>query len=144
MNKLLKWMLLVLIVAFLYSCKKDDVSPPTKTELITKADWKAVNIEADTVGVFFTVWPLLDACAKDDITTYKADHTYKVVEGASKCDPADPDIFDSGTWQFSGDETLLIQNGSENYKIEELTETSLKVSITDPGSGYKFRFSYGH
>jgi len=144
MSKPQKWMLLLIIGASLYSCKKDSVSPPTKTELLTKADWKATNIEIDTSGAFFTVWALLDPCGKDDITTYKTDHTYKVIEGASKCDPTDPDIYDSGTWQFSADEKLLIHNSSENYTIEELTDTSLKVWITDPGTGYKFRLTYGH
>jgi hypothetical protein len=143
MQKLQYFAIVLLISGTLFSCKKDSgTSAPTKTDLLTKADWKAVNIEVDTIGVFFSVWPLVPTCGKDDITTYKADHTYKVAEGATKCKPTDPDIFESGSWQFSADEKLLILQGTDNYTIDILTDTDLKLTIRDGTFGYRFTYTH--
>jgi hypothetical protein len=148
MQKLQYFALVLLISGSIFSCKKDSgTSAPSNTDLLTKASWKIVNAEADTLGtgVYFSLLPYLDNCEKDDITTYKADHTYQITEGASKCNSTDPDIYDSGNWQFSADEKLLIQQGSSStgtYTIESLTDATLIVS--EKSSGIGIRFTYGH
>jgi hypothetical protein len=147
MQKLKYFAFALLISGTIFSCKKDSGdSAPSKTDLLAKASWKVINAEADTLGtgVYFSLLPYLDNCEKDDITTYKADHTYQVTEGASKCNASDPDVFDSGTWQFSADEKLLIQQGTYNntLTIETLTDATLITS--EKTSGISIRFTYGH
>ena len=139
-----------ILACLLFSCSKDDDDDaPSNTSLLTKADWKWINVELDTAtGVYFSYLPYLEACDKDDITTFKSDFTYKVVEGASKCDTGDPDEVERGTWQFSSDEKILILSvqspttGTYTFNVESLTETSLVTTMVD--GQFRSRFTYGH
>lgn len=140
---------LVVFMVSMFSCKKDDSGPsaPTNTELLTKSSWKLVNLEADTLGtgVYFSLLPYMDNCEKDDITTYKTDNTFQVTEGASVCTPGDPNIYNSGTWQFSADEKILIQQGTafdNTFNIVSLTDASLVV--TEKSLGVGFKYTFGH
>jgi hypothetical protein len=76
---------------------------------------------------------------KDDIYKFANNNTYQITEGATKCDPSDPDIYDAGTWTFIDNETKIklssAGGGSDTLNIQELTSTSLKVSSTVDVSG---------
>lgn len=63
-------------------------------------------------------------CDKDNIFMYKADFTVTENEGATKCDPNNPDIKRSGTWEFSEDETRI--------KIGVLTQVPLQIVKLSP------------
>ena len=145
--------LLLLAVAAsvsLASCGNDDDEvAKSKTELLTANAWKTTSLtinpayDFDGDGVKET--DLLAgqlACNADDITVYKTDKTYTEEEGATKCDPADQQVYGNGTWAFNGDETVLSTtaagsgNTATNYTITELTESSLKLTtvFTDSAS----------
>src|SRR5687768_9344598 len=49
-------------------------------------------------GVDYTF--LFQDCSLDNIQNFYADGRYIEVEGATKCDPSAPDIFDQGTYTF--------------------------------------------
>ena len=150
--------LLLLAVAAsvsLSSCGNDDdeVTPKTKTELLTASGWKATSLTVSPAIDFnmdgtpdSDLMQFVDACSKDDITTFKTDKTYTEDEGATKCDPADPQVFATGNWTFNGDETAvtLTETGatqSDTYTIAELTENTLKYTQTETISGQTYTFT---
>jgi hypothetical protein len=78
-------------------CQKDDPPPPTKTELISR-NWKVTAMTAVFPAPIGTVDVLgqIDACEKDNIIKIQSAGTYTVDEGATKCDPTDPQIAETG------------------------------------------------
>ena len=152
--------LLLLAVAAsvsLTSCGNDDdeVVTKSKTDLLTASGWKGTSltvnpaIDWDNDGTKETnLTPFIDACSLDDLKIFKADKTYTEDEGATKCDPADPQVIASGTWSFNADETTLTttESGSstpDTFTISELTESSLKFteSFTDPSDNVTYTFT---
>lgn len=128
---------LLLIVS---SCSKNDEPSATKAQMIAR-NWKQTDLLASQAGtpavsIFDTFF---EPCNKDDIWQFKSDGTYTVVEGASKCDPADPDTVSTGTWQLTDNDTkIIIDDASEpaqTLNIVELTSTSFKLSGTETISG---------
>jgi hypothetical protein len=141
MIKLIKPLLSVLLVAsiaFLSSCGEDDPKPKTKTELLSAHVWKMTKMKV-TVGTT-SVEDVPEACAADDTETFESDGDYKFDEGATKCDPDDPQS-GTGKWAFKSDETKLEISGSDGgvtvsyaFTILELTETKLRLKwdfVTD-------------
>ena len=118
-------LLLVVSALFVVSCKKDKVSP---TELLTAPScWKMVLLEGfDSTNDLWVAVPL-DACIADNCFTFNIDQSFATEEGASKCDPDDPQTAD-GTWSISEDgKRLSISEGgsSETGDIVELSATKL-------------------
>ncbi len=68
--------------------------------------------------------------------------TYTFEEGASKCDPSDPQVWDSGTWVFNSDQTIIVMTsstyGSINAEIVELTSSKLLVSHDETVDNIKY------
>ncbi len=142
----------ILICCFLVisfsACKKDDPKPKTKMDLLTASAWKITDIQYKSgTGAWqsdpsFATSP---TCQKDDQLVFKANNTYEFNEGPSKCTASDPQIFDTGAWAFQDNETKLLW-GSDSFSIDELTETSLIISITDatttPTLSYRIIFAH--
>jgi triacylglycerol esterase/lipase EstA (alpha/beta hydrolase family) len=117
-------------MAALSSCTKDDAAADN-TALLTTGKWK-ITAET-TAGVnTFTTKP---ACEKDNTFAFATDGKVAFDEGATKCDPTDPQT-STGTWAFSGTEkkkVILTESGfAITCDITELTATSLKWSYTNP------------
>lgn len=145
---------LVLFSAFfvlLSSCKKDDeVAPPTKTDFLVQTKWKttaltinpAITLDNGTVTSNF--YSLRNNCVNDDLKIFERAGIYKGDEGAAKCDPGDPQIFDLGNWSLSDEDTKLVinsANGFSSFNIQELTATSLIYTYsisTQNGQTYTF------
>ena len=109
------------------SCKKDEGA--SSAELIV-GSWVQVNATDDGD----TTWNDPDEwapCEKDDITIFKADGTFTIDEGATKCDPDDPQINDSGNYLVSGN--ILTLYGFA-FKIESISSTELKLSFDALGT----------
>lgn len=115
-------------------CSKDDddnAGPKTKTELLTTGSWKFSDIKVNgtSVASFF------ETCQKDNILTFLAAGNGTADEGATKCDPADPDS-NPFNWAFESNETVLFVStplftgGSSTFTIVSLTESQLVVSQT--------------
>ena len=71
-------------------------------------------------------WP---ACKKDDEILFKSDLSYVLSQGASKCDPSDPDISDIATWKFLENETKIDMDGAV-LVIEKLDNNQFVISAT--------------
>ena len=108
------------------SCKKDDNNnnnngpQMTKKEMLTAKSWKATGM---TIGGS-DFWPLVDACERDDLYTFKTDGTYIEDEGATKCDPADPQVITTSTWAFIQNDTKIVYDG-DTATIKELTPSKM-------------------
>jgi len=141
-----KLSLLLLAAVALGSCKKnDDNSPsaPSKTDLLTSKSWQPVTATSSitVAGQTLTLGGNVDACTADDVLKFNTDKSLVHDEGATKCDPTDPQT-EKGTWDMPSDSKLTIKSlGSSStvpdgtFDIKELTATSLQVTITDNSSG---------
>ena len=112
-------------------------TPETKTQLLTGKNWKVtaltVNPGIDVTGNGVLITDLYAfemangyACSLDNILNFNINGNYTDYEGATLCDPADPQLYDSGTWSFQNSETTLIQDGQEST-IVTLNSTTLKL-----------------
>jgi hypothetical protein len=110
------------IVFFLFmstsvACSKSD-SRKTPEELLTAHDWKYVsfvNLQQQTT--------LAPACEADDTYTFKVDKTGSISNGASKCQPTDPDVKNI-TWSFNNPD---IRIGDLDGYMLELSDTKLTI-----------------
>lgn len=156
-NSIIALCLLVAGMAFSgCSDKKDDPAPttpapePTKTELLTGKNWKLTAMTSDpainwgTGGAMVTdLYAQMSACDKDDISVFNVNNTYTDDEGATKCDPADPQTT-SGTWVFNTTQTIITLDGTDSYNIEALSSSSLKINqvYNDGTTNYTFTMTF--
>jgi len=157
MKAIIKFTISFLIVVFvLVSCKKDkgnsDHIAKTKTELLTTGSWKRTALISNPAydwyadGTFATdILSVMKPCEKDNFDTYKTNGIWELNEGATKCDPADPQTW-SLSWAFADNETKLIFGGTDEYTLDELTATTLKFRSTfvENGVTYTHVETYGH
>jgi hypothetical protein len=133
------------------SCTKDDVEL-TKTDLITKANWKMTLVEEkDAAGVWTDVTSTIEACELDNIHVFKTNLTYEFNEGATKCDAADPQVAETGTWKFENNETQVSfrETGSTTADVADIikiTADSLVFSKTyfENGNPYQYKVRFKH
>lgn len=114
------------LILLLAACSKKD-STPSKTELLTSGTWKltAAVSDDDGNGTYETNnYATFSPCFTDNFFSFSASSVATLDEGPTKCDPTDPQT-ETGTWQFTQNETYLKINGDE-WKLEELTTTTLK------------------
>lgn len=142
----------ILSVGLLSSCDKDDdddtVTAPTQTEkqkLVDK-DFGITEFTASIGGVPFYTFADFDACDKDDIVHFRDDNSGYNDEGATKCDPADPQR-EAFTYELrelsSGNKTITINYGpgdDETFTILSNTGTQLKLTATELDSTTNLTF----
>ena len=125
------------------SCRKDSGEPDNQNEkMIVGKNWKLTAYTEDGDDVFFELY---DACERDNIETFFADKTFKIDEGATKCDPSDPQTSASGNWSISGNKLTLSAPGLSLQfvtTIIALNSTTLKYSLINPFGGETLIFTY--
>jgi len=142
--------LLTLIAAFVLSigaCKKD--AAKSKTELLTQSSWKVLKLEERTgAGPWTEVLPLPPACDRDNINIFRTNGTFEENEGATKCNPADPQIVSTGSWSFITNETQLQVPGGPGtllLNIDQLDENTMVLSVPlSGGATITSRITLGH
>ena len=119
------------IVLLFFSCKKDNKSK-TRTELLTNGSWHVTAYTVDPAIDFdgdgtdeTNVFAVMDECIIDDRTTFFANGTGELDEGATKCSTTDPQTVPL-TWTFDQSEEKLQVQGIE-YLIESLSENQLQL-----------------
>jgi hypothetical protein len=125
--------IMVTVVLTLSQCKittgGDEPTPTaSKTELLagkTSKAWVLTSSKIDGVEVFNQA----SNCTKDDNMLFRADKIYEWNEGKSKCRTQDPQVYETGTWEFNSGETEIILNKELRYKILKLTDNALQISI---------------
>ena len=122
----------ILSILLLTNCKKEETTKAkTKTEHLTSAKWYIKTFTVDpgimiggvTVTDFYSQ---MDACDKDDSDKFNVGGAGISDEGATKCDPTDPQTT-AFTWSLSPTETRFNMD-QDIYDIITLDETDLKYS----------------
>ncbi len=117
-------------VAFFGSCKKEK----TLTELLTANCWIATAITIDppfpsgstTVS---NLYAELETCLRDNIRCFEAASNYTIEEGLTKCNAANPVIYEKGTWSFSNDMHIIATPVPGNAIEMEVLELKEEVFI---------------
>jgi hypothetical protein len=126
------FLLIITITLLAFSCKKDE--KVMKKDLLSGKDWilisETISPALDVNGTLITdLYSQLDACDKDDIGKFNSNGTYTLEEGLTKCDVNDPQVYETGTWTFNSDETIIVTSSSTgevtNSNIQELTANKL-------------------
>lgn len=133
------------VLLFTLSCKKNS-SSKSKTELLTQKAWVQSNQEIGSGGNWQTdpVFASTEACNKDDHFVFKADKTYEVNEGATKCDESAKDIIEQGNWNFEDNETKLNFSGG-TVTLTQLDESTLIFTVPAPqNSALSYRATFKH
>ena len=128
MKKIISLAFIIMIAIF--SCKKEDTKPVTKSDFLTSGTWAVTDVVSDDDGdgTYETHdFPDFEACYRDNIYTFHSDGKWEMNEGASKCDPGDPQS-DTALWQLINNEKDIIL-GVDTYSIVELSETTLRVKL---------------
>ena len=126
-------------IVLISSCKKDDEPKISKTELLagtTSKSWIQIAGKENGSDEFSS----LPTCYKDDILVFRTDKSYEWNEGATKCDPGDPQVYITGNWAFKSDETV-IQLREGEARINELTATTLRITYVLDGDTYEQTFT---
>ncbi len=137
-------------IVILSSCKKEEA--PSQTELLTKQPWKLTSFiqkKLSTGAEQDNFAPMSD-CYKDDNFVYKPDMSFEGNAGAIKCNNTDPQVFQSGSWSFKNNETIIetvISSGLSagsifEYTVTSITPTTLKMHTVQGGNDYLFTFSH--
>jgi hypothetical protein len=135
--------LMALALAFLTvsSCKKEETKTETKTktELLTAKTWK-MNALVINPGItpipggptITDLYASMKECGKDDTEKFNTGGTGVADEGATKCDPADPQSTNF-TWSFLNNETQY-KYDDQVFNVIQLDATTLKTSVQVDGA----------
>lgn len=124
----------------LSSCKKKK----TSTDFLTDpAGWMVTKYEESINGGPFTPLTLL-SCDLDNRFYFLEGGTTRIEEGATKCNPSDPQTR-TGTWSFIENNSKIIIDG-DTATINTLDENTLNVSTIYEfaGDNYHDRVSFSH
>jgi hypothetical protein len=117
---------------------------PTRTAYIKQGNWRIVKQETKTgTGNWEPLVPTLvqPPCASlDDYRVFRANGTYEINEGDSRCSPTDPQIKVTGNWIFQNNDSklLLTQSGSSEailYTVNWIDENSMILATAYPSGG---------
>ena len=131
------------------SCSKDEEA--TKKEMLTGKNWiltaETINPGIDFGGgiIITDLFSQYEECYKDNIANFTSSGNYTFEEGPTKCDSNDPQVFDSGSWTFNSDETILVitstTEGVMNLTIQELTASKLIVTFEQTYDLIKYKMT---
>lgn len=166
MKHLRPLLLLCILALTIGSCKKDDKEDPkpepTKTELLTAKTWKrsglkvspVLIVDSTSAGYVYKsdLYEYLGSsggsCLNDNIKKFNSNGKFSFEQGATSCISGADQIYGSGTWNISTDETSLslsltynsqkinlfdrweLFGTGSNYKITQLTATTLEYTYT--------------
>jgi hypothetical protein len=128
-----------LFLLSLTACDKEAETPPATTkDKLTSGIWKLLqqgeDVNKNDLLEAGELLPL-ENCEKDDTYQFKPDQTLVISNNALKCDDSDP-ATETLNWALTANDSELIlsQPGfplSFNFRILELTGTTLRLSFTD-------------
>jgi hypothetical protein len=125
--------LLFICALAVVGCKKDE---PTPTEILTAGTcWKMTLLEGYDTSNSIWVAVSVEDCDADNCFAFKADQTFTMDEGATKCHPDDPQT-STGTWSLSNDGKKLSLSDAaftEVGTIVELTKGKLVYELDFDG-----------
>ncbi len=159
MKPFIRLLLIPGVVSWLLSgcSEKIEPKPPTYSQLLTgteKKSWKMVSFQQIDDGNASQVIPVnqlnIAPCISDDLLTFyaNAERKFEASEGATKCNPADEDIYVTDTWTLvnanaTAEFYLPALNGKFPWKIKNLTDRTLTIEyyFEDINASYRFTFN---
>jgi hypothetical protein len=148
---------LLIFLIIVSSCSETlEPKPQTYSQLLSGTESKTWRltiielIEGDSPPYVFSLPP----CIADDLYVFYAGDSkfYQVLEGPTKCDPEDEDVFLEDSWALvNANATLnfvfpLLANVRLPFIIKKLTETNLVVEIyfdeDDEGNSSSYRMTF--
>jgi hypothetical protein len=133
----------IILSSFFVGCKKKEDKPATaqtRTQLLTANNWTVTAFVASTPGeADENMFGLFENCTKDDFIKFNPNFTVVTDEGATKCDPTDPQT-ETEIWSFGPNESTIIIDG-DSQKIENLNATQLKMSTADVVDGKTYTYT---
>jgi hypothetical protein len=128
-------------VLILGACGKDNGTGPSdgKSALLTGAKWKmsahtvTPGVDEHLDGTLVTNLFSSEGCSEDDVTQYLPNGKWSVDEGASKCDPSDPQV-ETGTWKLNAaGDSLSMESDLDGIilkgKLGSLTASEFRLSM---------------
>lgn len=133
---LLTAMAICAAIVLVASCSKKTETKKTNTDYLTQSVWKydtaALDLNMDGTMDFALPPGVLEDCYKDNTITFQAGGTGTVDDGATKCNPGDPQTT-AFSWTFQSNETVLnfpnqiFPNFDGDVTIKTLTDTKLTL-----------------
>lgn len=141
---------MIAAIVLMASCsKKDDNTNTNPGQPTIVGSWKVTGLVSNvplTVGgqsttEFFQFYP---ACAKDNMLVFKSDKSYEANEGATKCDPNDPQVTDTGNWTVDGTKLEIKSRTASSISatLVQLDNTTLKFSFDADFNGTPYVATY--
>lgn len=154
MMKYLSYILIFISVVVISCTEPLQPKPYTYSQLLTGENVKFWRLEGlqfrqdDKAPQSFEV---PDDCVFDDLYVFYAtdDRKFEIQEGATKCNPEDPDVFLTESWSLtSGRATLefvipILAPFKLPYIVQELTENRLVVEIYFNENKQSYRMIFG-
>jgi hypothetical protein len=155
MKNLSALLYLIMFALSFGGCNDDD--HPSKEELLTSGSgrWKLSELrisapDGQTVDEFSS----LNTCIKDNIILFSLNpsassspkRSYQVLEAATKCDPFDPDVIETGTWSIAKNTLSTTETGGDtgSATIVELTESRMVLAMEVEDSGVTSMAIFGY
>jgi Lipocalin-like domain len=116
-------------VVLLCACGKDGIAGPDQTKLLagdTAKVWRLDRLLENGVDTTALLLP----CDRDDYLTFRADGTYALTEGPTRCNPTDTFLVEAGSWALAENTLLLTPTRvgvSVAQQIDTLNATRLVV-----------------
>lgn len=114
------------------SCKEDEPVTPDNDALLKSGKWKLTGLTEAGVSTYGS----LAACEKDNTTTFQSDGKILDDEGATKCDPTDPQTNTDVSWAWTdATKTKFIMTDNLfgiTVTVTELTSTKLVLTYSNP------------
>ncbi len=139
-------LLLVVVSLVFVSCKKDDENEVTLSSgLMTGGGalktWRIAELSDSLSSLLDT-----NACSLDDRWTFESNNQYTISEGATQCDPLDPDPIQEGLFGISSDLStlkLFFPAGGTGeayfFKVLETSDNRIRFEVLEddggPGTG---------
>ncbi len=126
-NRFFPLIMLLLLAAFVFSCKKDEEEKLNPKQMLTAQVWKLDKVLA--LGSDVTSDPRVAGYVKsfnNSTLQFKPDGTFTTTDNSSGATT-------TGTWELQENDTkLAINTGSESYNftIKELTQNTLFLKTT--------------
>lgn len=140
--------IIVTLIVLFGSCSKSADPALTKEQLLSQSKgWitTAVSIEPAIFGTS-DFYSILEKCIQDDVVFFTSAGLYRKEEGATKCSPSDPVVWDEGTWTFNSDKSIITETsstgGSLDYTVLGLSAGELKLSLEQTVDSVKYKLVF--
>ncbi len=129
---------LFLLSLFIWlACDTQKENIPDKAGMLANKGWIRTGITVEPAmdwngngEALHDVFIQMPECSRDDIEIYLIDSSFKFTEGYTKCNPVDPQIYQTGTWNIQQEKLILNTSGKHRIKknILKITEKELILS----------------